>query len=469
MYENKTNNDSLAFVRFQKPSAERYRPIVNGFLIALYFAISLDLNTKRTATALFIAISYFIYNRSYLRTGQPANGVNGSSFFSPSKLFGIGLLAINVGIFSWQTISLVGTWRDGVKMLVLQSVLVVMSLRLVWLYRPRYVKSVLLTLALAFAWFAVLNLVAGRLGLENPELMEREQLFTSRYVQGSMRFQTALYSAWQISGLLRWAVPIILLCFWLKELKGLIPSLVTLGLSATGAVVIVLVEYRAAVFPFFGLLFWIIASNVKWRTLLSIGYLWYAVIALLLFGQFNISQVLVEILPNWVQKIGGDQDIADMASLSGRDKIWIDGASALASGKHLLFGTGHLDLDAREYVSSLVERGPNAALKESTFQRVSFHQGVLDILFIYGSIPGSIIVGALLWTSVSGVFLVWNLKGWRGQLAWFSDVEFALLALGMVGLSNCHDGFFVGNNFFYFVTIVSCWAISDASKEASRL
>jgi hypothetical protein len=83
--------------------------------------------------------------------------------------------------------------------------------------------------------------------------------------------------------------------------------------------------------------------------------------------------------------------------------------------------------------------------------RIAFHQGFLDLIFIYGFLPAlalSVLVLTVSWRGVRQVS--------RNDLN--SDdkqcIEWALFGIGMLGLTNMHDGFFNVHMFFYVIAIV---------------
>jgi len=85
------------------------------------------------------------------------------------------------------------------------------------------------------------------------------------------------------------------------------------------------------------------------------------------------------------------------------------------------------------------------ALNPELVPRLDFHQGFLDLCFIIGVVPALVVVGLLAW-GLLGVTLIERLAGNREN-----ERTIALLGLGMIALSNCHDGYLSGTMFFFAV------------------
>lgn len=378
--------------------------------------------------------------------------------FGAAAKLGLVLLAINLMILLIQNV-IAEDAKTAVKIMVNEGAFLGILLISVWRYSPRFLHPTLITLAVAFAWFAALNVVADRLGIGMDVFSERMATFESRFERGTFRWQAPLYSSWQLSGLLRWAIPILIVHLWKYSRHRTSEALLFVGSLMVAGMVAVLCEFRAAVFPLCGAIIWVLVGNFRTRALLSLSFVGYTIVAPFIFTQEWVGQFLQEKTPGFILAMAGNQDILGIMTLSGRSVMWQGALEVLAQGKYFWFGQGHVFMNAAKDIG-----GQDASLAQ-IFSRIGYHQGLLDIFFIYGMVPGLLILGGFgygLWRAAKWTFAR-NLGRFETE-----NISFALFSIGMVALSNCHDGYFLEHNLFYFITIISLCAISDSTHAVER-
>ncbi len=428
---------------------DTFSPFINGAILALYFTVTQVVTTNDklcAAICILIAGGFFFYN--YYLMGRPIFLKR-----SPGRYLGAAFLILNAVLLTWGTFSSDGL-KPWIAIFVIQLLSVAMPVSLLSIYGTSFIKKSLLTIALFFIWFGIINLAASVLGYSKVEMTERETKYTSHFIAGGFRYQTPLYSSWQVSGMLRWAVPLTMAYLIFTKFKDKLFSICLTVFFIVGTAVMVLVDYRAAVFPLVGLVLWGCLLKIRLRVLACVVFFAYMFVAPVLFGVIDIGSILQQITPDWALRLAGNQKAADVFTLSGRNVMWRDAINALGEGTHMFRGDGHSYFNAYNWLS---DQRPYQFL-ELRGERLGFHQGVLDLIFIYGlcfTFFLTIIIG---WTIVRGM-----LAQLRPPLVkyCFTDTHFALLSLGLVGLSNCHDGFFASHNLFYIICVICCWAIWD--------
>lgn len=278
-------------------------------------------------------------------------------------------------------------------------------------------------IALAIAGVGALNLVASLVGLSNPNLTERDVFFTSRVGFESFRWQSPLTSSWQFSGIARWALPVLLIYAFVipRNLIGLAAQALSVVLLA---VVLYAVEYRAAVFPLLGGIAWLATPPIL-RNKLSLCFLAYMFIAPLLITSEIGERLLVAAIPDWIEFFSGTS-LKQLVTFTARSEIWTAALSVLREGNLILYGQGYYQLDASTFhLTELARYG-------GFIQKISFHQGALDLIFMAG------IAGSLALVFIPFFYL--TRKCLFGHFAKRGSQP--LLALGLVALTNSHDGFF---------------------------
>ena len=426
----------------------RFSPFFNGWILALFFTVFqiIENDKLRTIACLLVAGSYFGFNYYVLKR---------RIFFSitPDRLLGYAFLLINAYFLSQQNAGGAG-FKVAIENFTVQVLIVVMCVALVSVYGPDYAKMVFLTLALTFIWFTINNLLVDKLGFGKAELIEREKLYTSHFAGGGYRYQTVLYSAAQISGLLRWAIPLILAYIVFIRCQDRL-LLFLLGIFVLLAVIVcVLVDFRSAIFPLIAFVIWFLVGKVRARVLLCGAFVVYMYLAPLLFGIVDIGALMQQITPDSILSIAGQQRASDVFTLSGRSYMWHDAFVALLEGHNIFIGDGHANFDAFPWLS---DQTPFLeTVKEGA--HLSFHQSVLDLIFIYGLCPMVLITVIFGWTLLKGM-----VNQVRGPLMRYplSNTHFALVVLGLMGIANCHDSFFTSHNWYYIICVIACWVIWD--------
>lgn len=302
--------------------------------------------------------------------------------------------------------------------------------------------SGLLVIAVGIVLLAGANLVAEKIGVAKDELLDRTELYTSNFAEGRLRWQSPLISSWQLSGLIRWAVPVL----FVYVLSGFGMSVTSrfflFACTVLGTYVAILCEYRAALIPLLGAVVWLIAWRPGLRNALSLCFITYPVFALFLFTGDESYNVLQRVVPEQLYVLTGSQSIEGVLSLSGRSDMWTAGLEGLASGKQLLLGVGHFGIDARDLG---VDSG--GSLFKAVITRISFHNALLDHLYIYGVSIGMV----LLTVFAVGVWRLFVLANTEMIPTQGEILSFGLFTLGILALANCHDGFFTSHNILYLV------------------
>jgi hypothetical protein len=412
--------------------------VLTGLTLGVYFALIQQKSTYILIAAYGLAVVCLVRNAGLLRRNFRISFVG---------WLAVCVMSVNVAIISTQKANQFGV-ADGLKTACSEIFLIAIVLQILFGFGGRAIRPVLVTLATAFAVFGLLNLLADSIGFGSELLVDRTEFYLSRYAEGRNRWQAPLYSSWPLSGLLRWAMPILVILA-VKFQRSFQSRLVfVLGIAAA-AWILVLCEFRASALPMVGACVWLLARSTRARAVLSSSYLCYAVLAPLMFYGPQFPNLLEAIIPDAILSLAGNQDIEGILSLTGRTDWWRVGVDALISGQSLWLGQGHVNFDAGYFV------GPVAGLDAQLFDRISFHQGFLDVIFIYGLVPALIMVGGLLTITAR---TVWSLCFRRPGID--QELSLALFSLGMVGLSNCHDGFFVDNSFFYLICFSSASVLS---------
>ena len=256
------------------------------------------------------------------------------------------------------------------------------------------------------------------------------------------RWQSPLLSAWQLSGLLRWSIPVLLVYAGHTIWNGAMHFILLLMLAIVGAYVAILCEYRAALFPLFGSMLWLALRPQRLRDIAAVCFVFYPLLAVFLFTKDEVYYALERWVPDNFYLLAGSQSIENVLSLSGRSVFWKAGIDGLLAGNHLLVGTGHSALDARDYGVATSD-----GIYSTLIHKLSFHNALLDNLYIYGVTFGLFLLAIF----TIGVWRLFILS--RKNLMHFNydAASFALFSLGMLALSNCHDGFFTSHNIFYLV------------------
>lgn len=302
----------------------------------------------------------------------------------------------------------------------------------------------------------LLNLVADAAGFGFESLRAREQFWGSRYIEGGYRWQSPLISSWQLSGLGRWAVAVLVAGILFVHRRRW-PMYLLVGWVLVIAYGSVKLEYRAAVFPLLAMLGWLAVVRRDLRGWLAASAIAYTAAAPFLFGTDYFTEILRESIPTSVTRLLGDSD-ENVLSLSGRTDIWAMALDRLGEGDYLVFGQGFVNLDA-SWTEAL-----DLSFMDFEITKYSFHQGFLDLLYMTGTLPGTLIF-------FSGLFYVVRFgpfsreSGVKPSLLVSDDRSLSLLALAMVAVANSHDGFL--NSHLVFPSIMVMCAAGLAMRPAS--
>jgi hypothetical protein len=441
------SHDTVEFLKF--PSGWFYYLAIGGIL-ALQFTLAQF--SRRSFAALNLALFGLMWTQ--LASRSKAKGGFRPTLGTPFWLGGL-LIFINSGIMVWQRGLIEGFIVSG--LLGFQDLFVVGSMVAVYYYSGRcpFLNS-LGSAACMIVFFGGANLIADKFGFGFSEITDRTEVFESRFSIGAYRWQSPLYSAWQLSGLLRVALPMTVL-FAVAPLAGVGDRLFWGSLSLFSVVLLVMLEYRASVMPLVVLLATLMFRSSNLGMWIMIGSIHYPLIAPLMLTRSFFQTLLMTSLPDFVPAILG-QKLNEIITFSSRTEMWQQGLEGLLNGSHLLVGEGHFMLDCSDDISV---SGQTAS---EMFRRISFHQGVIDHFFIYGSVGASIIL-------LVAMVLFWmgaRRARWEIQFSRLSlnDGYISVAFLAMVAIANSHDGFLVeGNHMYLLITLAlnSLW-VSHASR-----
>jgi len=308
---------------------------------------------------------------------------------------------------------------------------------------PRRLGRYLAAVALGVGWFTWLNLLASAVGFGGDRVWARESLYSSWYDADRTRWQSALISGGTLSGMGRFALPLLLWFLW-QARRGSWLGKLAFGSAAVGVlVVLVRAEMRNAAIPLLGMGLWVIAWRPMARACVSFAFCGYAVAAPFLWTYQPFVQLLQDLTPEFVIRALGNQNFEDMLTLTGRTSIWEDGMKYLAEGSLLFAGTGQSGLNSADYSASAYEA--LSRFDPEMVPRLDFHQGFIDLCFIVGIVPACIVVLLL------GLAVLKSFRAERSYSRAGTENALALFALAMVALSNAHDGYLSGTSIFLVV------------------
>jgi len=295
----------------------------------------------------------------------------------------------------------------------------------------------LLLLAMTVAFICFGNQLADMLGIGSEYLKSREAFWASRYLEGTFRWQSPLISSWQLSGQGRWALPLLLVP--LLAIGGNRAALtVFLALAAVVTMTLVRVEYRAAMFPLLGFIGWSLCKGVRLRGVLAAGMYAYMIVAPFIFGSPAFLDWAERLIPEFIIRVSGSS-LENILTLTDRTTLWVVVIDDLMAGHTLLTGQGYFGLDAG--IFGAWDLGGLSAV----ITKYSFHQGFLDLCYIFGSFWATLLV--------LGVGL--SFRTLAHPTHPLSPRSLGWLSLGLIGLSNCHDGYFAPNFMYFTITLFS--------------
>jgi hypothetical protein len=438
-------DEITAPVRTVLPSARNFTQILqNAAFLGLYLAL-LSISYGSTRTAILttgLAGSFLLLSggQNWLRRIL-------QTWSQPRYRWLAALLLLNWLLLLVEPLQSEG-FVYGAKSAVLEFLLLLFLAHLPVIYGPTSLKSVLMTLVLGFIFFGLINLIASKLGLGNEYFLQRTDLYVSRFNEGGSRWAAPLWSSWQLSGLLRWAAPVLAFVLVQSGELSLFQRAFLAAAFVIMAYLLLIIEFRAALFPIVGWALWQITPTRSAKAVLCSGWVAYVFITPIVWTNQEMLGFVERAVPDSLLGLAGNQDFASVLSLSQRTEIWAAGIDSLLAGNYTLLGVGHSHLNAYEQ-SAFIE---TSAASIAQGGRSGFHQGFLDLIFIYGLVP-SVLFG--LWLANT----CWNsLQRFRARgikTLEFKELDLAFFCLGMVALSNCHDGFLNVNQFFFYIAGLS--------------
>jgi len=375
-----------------------------------------------------------------------AGGTEGIlGFFKQSRLlqFGVALLLINV---LWRSRQLMETesLAIGIKELLQDASLVTIGLCILVEGRKLGMVYVLTALALGITLAAFLNNFASLIGFSPINAEDIELQFSSNYTNAE-RWISPLVNHWQLSGVGRWALPIVLFVSIPAYFKASKSFALILILSACVLLVtLARLEFRTAALPFLCAIVWWLLRKPLLRNGLMVSVSIYFLIAPFLWASEIWLEILDRILPDRMLAIFGAQNATDIFQLSGRVQLY-QLLSDNLDGLPLFFGMGPVKYDG----SLIIGIPPGWEGRMEYFTGIPFHQSFLDLLCIYGVFPALVIVGVM----ACGIIKTLRFSRYDPKMA-----GVALLSLGMACASMSTDSFLKESNVFYIITLFSICA-----------
>jgi hypothetical protein len=427
--------------------------VLIGGILALQFTLAQF--SRRTFVALNLVLFGVLW--AFSQSQRRRSGNTGPRMLLPLR-GGLALVAINLGIITWQRNGVEGPMTAALT--TIHELCIVGSLLTVYLFaKDRPLGRCLAIFSSMTMLFALANLIAERLGLGITNLTDRLEVFESRMNEGGFRWQSPLFSAWQLSGLLRVTFPLALY-FALVSWKGgqKRTAGVWAALAGIGLLVLWRVEYRASAIPLLFLGLCLAIPSSVWRRRMYAFAMIYPLLAPFLFTSFAFESMLLNQLPDFVQSVLG-QRLQEVVTLSRRTEIWRQGIESLASGSHFFVGEGHYLLDCTTDVD--LEGQETSEL----FRRVSFHQAILDQFFIYGTLSAFAILTALYWCIRSAIKRIcWP----ETQRITSNEGTIGLIFLALLAIANAHDGFFIEGAYLYLLVAVAINSLWLAAADRSH-
>ncbi len=421
---------------------------LNGFLLGTFITCTAFKSGKVIVLATLLFIGF-----AALNLGRRGFATLSADWLSKKTWIGTALILFNLLVIAAEHSREVGM-GFAVKEAILEGQLLLLLGILGSRHGLGSPAPFLITLSIAFVWFGVGNFLADQLGLDPGIFDERRGIYQSRFEEGESRWIAPFYSSAQLSSLLRWALPV--LAFWISGRQmGWAQRLFAGGIALVLIYLLRIIEFRAAAFPMLGFMLWRLIPTYRFRGILNGLFVSYMFVAPLIFTNSTFRNLLEQAVPDFVLRMAGKQDVTGLVSLTDRTEIWDAGIDSLREGNYLFYGKGHVFLDAYSQTSFA------DPLAGQVGGRIAFHQGFLDLIFIYGLIPALLLSSVILVLTWRGVGLL-SRKDLNDEQK--QRIEWALFGLGMLGLSNMHDGFFNVHQFFYVIAVVCFVTLRMFSK-----
>lgn len=417
------------------------RALLTGGLLACQYALSTTPRRSFLAANLgCFVVAFFVNNRLNPGKAGPTPVPR-----SAMLLGGVGLVLLNELIVGYQRMGDLGFMTSA-----LLTCHELAMLGTIWVSaRERgkeFLRPVLLTLASAFIIYAFFNVAADRVGFAVAGLKEREEIFSSRYVEGEYRWQAPLTSSWQLSGIARWAAALLVwVGYGALQRRAWKEFVICVAMVLFSGYVMAKTEYRFAAAPSAVVVILVLAARARWRAVLCGAAVLYPFVVPFLFASNPLREFAVGAFGEMFSTILR-QSPEEWITLSGRSEIWEQAVPILFSDKYLFVGEGHYSLDAAADVPG------DFFVSSDLFRRMSFHQGVLDLYFIYGTLLASFLCWCVVYIAFLAVRAAWQSTRNRPV---HPLTMLALVNLAVIAISNAHDGFVLEHNFFYVATIAS--------------
>lgn len=421
--------------------ADFVRALITGGLLACQYALStMPRRSFLAANFACCVVAFFVNNR--LRPGRDGRAAMPRSLM---LVGGIGLLLINELIIGYQRMADMGFMSSAV--LTAHELAMLATVWVAGRERGReFLRPVLLTLASAFVLYGFINVAADVVGFAVAGLKEREEVFASRYVEGEYRWQSPLTSSWQLSGIVRWAAALLVwVAFGAYQRRAWKEFAVSTAMVLFSGYILVRTEYRFAAATIALVVGLIVVRSPRARAGLCAAAVLYPFLVPFLFASNPLREFAVESFGELFSAILR-QSPEEWITLSGRSEIWEQAMPVLFSDKYLFLGQGHYNLDAA------IDAPGDFFVSSELFRRMSFHQGVLDLFFIYGTLVAALLCALVVYVAFVGVRAVGRSSSARPV---HPLTLFALVNLAIVAIANAHDGFLLEHNFFYVTTIAS--------------
>lgn len=433
-------------IESQQASTNQLRDIiVNSTLFGLCYTTQTIITNGSVLVAVICAVGSLLYN------GDNAIALmNKLSFKAPSARAWSILLVLNVLLLSFGFNGELG-FGTSLRIFIQQcSLLFILAGCISTASKVGY-KYLLVTVAIALVFAGGVNQIASTLNyipISKSNIQEVEERFRGRFAEGGSRWVSPLTNHWQLSGILRWSLPILVLALH-RSVFGSNKAIKLMAIAAALATMIILyrLQFRNAAFPLVFVSIWLIISKQTLRDILSVVACIYSIACPFLYSSAEIQGLLLRLIEFCNIKFFSTQNFEDYTRFSGRVDLW----SAFIyniSNIPLLMGMGHRDYDALNIIGGLPL---GTGMDPYTITHLQFHQSFLDIIGIYGLIPTAFLA-LLLCRSIATAIGNRTSRAARKPL---SDNSLALLSLALAFISMSKDSFVKEDNIFYIIIFIS--------------
>jgi hypothetical protein len=270
-----------------------------------------------------------------------------------------------------------------------------------------------------------------------------------------------LTNHWQLSGVLRWSLPILIVLLQKGAfIKNAAMKITFIAAAIAATVLLYRIQYRNAAQPAIFLLLWMAISRQALRDLLAILACIYSIACPFVFSS-NIYHALVTgVLDSLPTSLLGMFNFEEVIRFSGRVGLWSQFVDEFSNAP-IVIGMGHSGYNGLKQIGEI---SPEVGMEHPEVTHLQFHQSFLDLIGIYGLIPAVVIVVLLCRMFGAATFLR-KAKAIDNGLPASS---LALLSLALAFLSMSMDSFMKEDNSFYFILFVSIIGSKGSGNQSRK-